>query len=105
MQQQDRAQQSCRQPNACLPACLPTRLPQVAVMAVLPTTWADPDLLADANERYAELAKRQGAAFLDCGGGLDPWDSTQYEDGLHLTAAGLDVMLACMRAGLQPLLG
>jgi hypothetical protein len=77
-------------------------------MAVLPTTvlrWADAALVADANRRYAELARRRGAAFLDCGRGLDPENTTLFADGLHLKREGLQLLLACMRTGLQPLLG
>ena len=77
-------------------------------MAVLPTTfprWADAALVADAHQRYAELAARRGTAFLDCGRGLDPADTALFADGLHPKRAGLHVLLACMRKGLQPLLG
>ena len=67
---------------------------KVVLMALLPTIYGSVD---PTNAKYKELARTHGAAFVDCGAGLDIRDKTQSSDGLHLTAAGYDRLLACLK--------
>ncbi|PSC74692.1 hypothetical protein C2E20_2453 [Micractinium conductrix] len=75
---------------------------QLAVMALLPTTWAD---VGPTNDEYAELAVRRGIPFVDCSDLLDPTDPSQFGDGIHPVAKGQALVTSCLRAALAPWLG
>ena len=90
--------------HACLPSLLapaPAPPSQIAVMGLLPIVGAD---VAPTNARYAALAAAQGALFVDCTAGMDPTDYRLFEDGIHPTAAGQEMVVACLRPAVDPLL-
>lgn len=78
---------------------------KVAVMALTPHNWEQAEQVGPTNALLQEAAKRQGAAFIQCGQTWRPADKTLFTDGLHFTAAGNKQLVACLRAGVKPLLG
>lgn len=73
----------------------------LVLMALLPASNPGLDVRGT-NRLYADLAKRLGIVFAQCGQSMDPDDTTLYSDGLHPTAAGHDVVLACLRKIVEP---
>ena len=81
-----------------------TRLAVVALTPYAGARWPNNQLRAATNAAYRALAQRRAARFIECGQGWRPTDGGMYTDGLHLTAAGNRQLVACLRAGVAPLL-
>lgn len=76
---------------------------KLVLMALLPTSRPDRRQgVAELNIAYKSLAARMGIMFSQCGQHMNPTDSALYSDGLHLTQAGHDVVLACLRQDVAP---
>lgn len=67
---------------------------RLVVLGLLPRTGVD---VRPTNSRYAAVAKRRGADFVDCGRGLDP-GGRDYVDGLHLQPSGYVPVMRCLAA-------
>lgn len=63
------------------------------LMGILPFRGVD---LRQVNKKYAQVAKRNGATFLDCGRFYDPTDKRVSYDYGHPTVAGQKIILDCM---------
>ena len=50
-----------------------------------------------ANENYKKYAAAHGATFSTCGADLDPRNTALVPDGVHLTAAGYERLLGCLK--------
>ena len=75
---------------------------KIVVLGLLPNAYVN---VVPTNVKYAALAKRRGVTYLDCGRGMNPSDKKLFKDGTHPTAAGHDVVLRCLKAGVSRLLG
>lgn len=69
---------------------------RLVLMALLPASRQFGDV-SSANRTYRALARRLGITFAECGAGMNPTDTALYSDGLHPTARGHDIVLACLR--------
>lgn len=73
---------------------------QLAVVGITPFAgprWPNNHLRGPTNAAYRSMAQRRGARFIDC-------RPTGFTDGLHLTAGGNRQLVACLKAGVAPLL-
>lgn len=71
---------------------------RVIVMGLLPRVTGDK---TSKNKAYADLARAYGATYVDCGARLNPRDPRLFPDGLHLSPAGYDAVLPCLRAAVD----
>lgn len=67
------------------------------MVGLLPTDRVPGAQLAAHNMLYSQLALRQGATYVGCGKGLNPADTSLFNDGLHLTAKGQERLARCLR--------